>query len=265
MAVIRRILPLVFLLGACVNAPTTVSDSDMSLLQRAYEFEKSSRPIKIKQDTIVLDTRAFFDYQLLRIPSSIYVDANEFSLRKLQGEELENRAVKLARRFALMGINPFSHVVVIGYGAQGRGEEGTVALALLALGVERVQVGTFNSFKFLATNKKAPEHPNQRYWEPRVVKSVGCNAHGMTEGLVIDVSGKSSTLAGSTKRTATLNKDWKDFVNADDFSPNYRVRDVLRSHEVGENALVMVRGGQAPLVVFSLLQMGYKSVCMLDE
>jgi hypothetical protein len=264
-----RLLPLLtlFWFAGCVNGPTTVSESDASLLQRAFEFEKSSRPIKITPETIVLDVRAFFDYQLLRVPGSLYTDANSFSLRRLHGEELEEAGVKMARRFALMGVNPFSHVVVVGYGAKGKGEEGSVALTLLALGVERVQVGTFESFKKLATNKQAQPPANKRYWEPRMVTSVTCPSHSTPEGFVVDVSGKSSgpINMAADKRLATLAKNWKDFVNPDDFSPNYRVREQLKGNQLDENSLIMVRGQQAPLVVFSLLQMGYRNACMLDD
>lgn len=265
----RLLLPILLclFLVACVNGPTTTSESDASLLQRAYEFEKSSRPIKITPESIVLDVRAFFDYQLLRIPGSLYTDANSFSLRRLHGDDLEEAGVKMARRFALMGVNPFSHVVVVGYGAKGKGEEGSVALTLLALGVERVQVGTFDSFKKLASNKQAQPPANKRYWEPRMVTSVTCPSHSTTDGFVIDVSGKSSgpINVATDKRLATLVRDWKDFVNPDDFSPNYRVRDQLKGNELDENSLIMVRGQQAPLVVFSLLQMGYRNACMLDD
>jgi len=249
---------------ACVNAPTTVSETDTSMLQRAYDFEKSNRPIKIDSDTVVLDTRAFFDYQILRIPGSLYIDANEFSIRRLHGDDLDKRALKDARRFALMGINPFSHVVVVGYGAKGKGEEGVVALTLLALGVERVQIGTFQSFKFLASSKQTPTPQNKRYWEPRVEPKILCAGHA-TEGFVLDVSGKSGGSPIGAKSLGSLSKDWREFVNSDDFSPNYKVREQLKTNGVGENALIMVRGQQSPLVTFSLLQMGYRNACMMDD
>lgn len=265
----RGILKFLFILFAlvqtsCINSPTIMSESDSSLIQRAYDFEKTNRPIKITPETVVLDVRAFFDYQLLRIPNSLYVDANEFSLRRKYGEALQEHATKLARRFSLMGINPFSHVVVVGYGDKGRGEEGLVALTLLALGVERVQVGTFSSFKFLATNKQSAAPQNKRYWEPRVVSTVICPVHGNNMAFIIDVGRKNSGSA-STQKLATVAKEWKDFINTADLSPNPHVKESLRSDQIGEGARIMVRGPQAPIVVFSLLQLGYSSACVLDD
>lgn len=247
---------------ACAQGPTTVSESDLSLLNRSFEFEKTNRPLNITSETVVLDTRAFFDYQISRLPGALFVDANDFSLRRAYGSDLQNKAVKMSRRLALMGINPFSHVVVVGYGDRGQGEEGIVALSLLALGIERVQIGTLYNFKSQVTNKQSPVRPNQRYWEPRIVSSVVCPAHPSEVTFVIELGRKLQTPA---QALATLNKNWKDFVNKDDFSPNYKVQSQLKADKVDANARLMVRGPQAALVVFNLLQMGYTQACMMHD
>jgi len=261
---VKVVIPLLGLfLMSCAHDPTTVSEADLSILDRASAFEKSNRPITITGETIVLDVRAFFDYQISRIPNALWIDAREFSLRRRHGDDLEKQASKLARRLALMGVTPFSHVVVVGYGDKGRGEEGVVALTLLTLGVERVQMGNFSDFKSLATTKAGTKHPNQRYWEPRVVSSVICPLHDSGGvNFVIDVG---PTFQTSANKLAHLSKDWKDFINKQDFSPNHRVKEQLRSEKIGESTRFMVRGAQAPTVVFALLQMGYTSVCMLDD
>jgi rhodanese-related sulfurtransferase len=256
-----------FSLGGCVLAPSKTSESDLSVIDRAYQFEKGSRPIKITADTVVLDVRTFFDYQISRLPNAIHIDHKEFSLRKLRGEDLQDRALKLARRLALLGVTPFSHVVVLGYGDRGNGEEGTVALSLLVLGVERIQMGSMRDFKFLATAKVSKALQNQRYWEPRVVGAILCPAHAGEDAVfVIDVSKKAPmSSGGGWQKIAIIYKNWKEFVKKEDFSPNYGIKTALQKDEIDSFARVMIRGPQAPIVVFSMLQMGYSRVCMMDE
>ncbi len=254
-------------LEGCVLAPSKVSESDLSVIDRAYQFEKGSRPIKISSETVVLDVRTFFDYQISRVPNAIHIDSRDFSLRKVRGEDLQDQALKLARRLALLGVNPFSHVVVLGYGDRGNGEEGTVALALLVLGVERIQMGSMRDFKFLATSKVSKARQNQRYWEPRVVSSILCPAHAGEDAVfVIDVSKKAPmSPGGGWQKIAIIYKNWKEFVKKEDFSPNYAIKNSLQKDQVDASARVMIRGPQAPIVVFSMLQMGYSRVCMMDE
>ena len=256
-----------FGLAGCVLSPSKTSESDLSVIDRAYQFEKGSRPIKITTDTVVLDVRTFFDYQISRVPNAIHVDPKEFSLRKFRGEDLQDQALKLARRLALLGVNPFSHVVVLGSGDRGNGEEGTVALSLLVLGVERIQMGSMRDFKFLATSKVSKALQNQRYWEPRVVGTILCPAHAGEDAVfVIDVSKKAPmSSGGGWQKIAIIYKNWKEFVKKEDFSPNYGIKTTLQKDEIDALARVMIRGPQAPIVVFSMLQMGYSRVCMMDE
>ena len=256
-------------LSSCAMAPTTVSESDASLIERSYLYEKGHRPIEISKESILLDVRAFFDFQISHLPGASHIDPRDFSLRKMRGDDLQERATKLARRLALLGVNPFSHVVVIGYGEQGSGEEGIVALTLLALGVERVQIGAMQDFRFMATNKKMPARENQRYWEPRVASSLICPGHVQEDAtFILDVAPKSAVVLNSplnNQKLAVVHKDWRSFVSKDDFAPNPTVKSSLRREKIDVESRVMVRGVQAPLVVFSMAQLGYVRVCMMDE
>ncbi len=260
-------LLLAFVLSSCVLAPTTVSESDASLIERSYLYEKEHRPIQVSNESVILDVRAFFDYQISHLPGASHIDPRDFSLRKMRGDDLQERATKLARRVALLGVNPFSHVVVIGYGEQGAGEEGVVALTLLALGVERVQIGAMQDFRFMATNKKIKMRENQRYWEPRVASSLICPGHVQEDAsFILDVGPKSAANTQfNIQKLAVVHKDWKSFVKRSDFSPDPAVKSSLRREKIDVNSRVMVRGVQAPLVVFSMVQLGYVRVCMMDE
>lgn len=252
-----------FILSSCAQKPTTVSESDLSLLERAYQFEKTARPIRLTPETIIIDVRSFFEFQMSHLPGAIHLDPKDVSLRRLHGDDLQLKAVKLSRRLALLGLTPFSHVVVVGYGDKGQGEEGLVALSLMILGIERVQLGTTADLKSLLTSKEAPQRPNARYWEPRLVHSLVCPPLvGKDAGFVINV-GKKQALMSSSLGQIPMN--WKDFIMAKDFSANPAVKSLLSNDGVGPDSRILVRGPQSPLVVFSLLQLGYNRACMMDD
>lgn len=252
------------MLAACAQAPTVISESDLSIIDRAKQFENSNRPIKITRDTVVLDTRSYFDFQVSRIPNSSSINAKEFSLRGHYGGDLQDKSVAIARRLALIGVNPFSHVVVIGYGDKGHGDEGVVAFTLMALGVERVQMGTVLDFRSLLRNKTDVPKPNQRNWEPRIVNSLICSPLSNDAAFVIDVGLSKRSTALTAKSLATLPMSWKDFVNKEDFSPNAAIKTRLEKEKVSMTTRLMVSGAQAPLVAFALLQLGYAQVCLTE-
>lgn len=246
--------------------PTTVSEADQSFLERSFQFEQSNRPIKITNETVVLDVRAFFDYQIASMPGAVYINADEFQLKHVNDRDFDEKASGLARRLALAGVTPFSHVVVMGYGTRGRGEEGRVGLTLMALGVERVQLVSESQFMGKLSSKKKTQNPNQRYWEPRVVRSLFCSAHPRQDTMfVINVDDKIKNSPGFSQRLATIQLNWQEFVNTDDWSPNYKVKKKLLAHKIEESSPVMVRGVRGPLVTFNMVQLGFKQVCWVAE
>lgn len=249
-------------LFSCTHGPTVVSEADLSFIDRAYKFEKSHRPIQISKKTIVLDARSFFDYQVSRLPGATHVDPVEFNIVGSYGSSLEKKAASLTRRLALMGINPFSHVVVVGYGPKGKGMEGNVAFTLVALGVERVQIGVMDNFRNLLTAKPPKQQENQRQWEPRLMTSIICSPLAEQQAYVIDVSEKTAYTPRSTKNMVRLKIPWRRFVNDEDFSASPQVISALREYKVKSNSFLMIRGLQAPLAAFSLLRLGYNHVCV---
>lgn len=251
---------------ACTHKPTTVSEGDMSFLQRSFQFAKTNRPIKITEDTVVVDVRAFFDYQIATLPDAVYINSDDFQLKNVNDRDFDDKALALAKRLALAGITPFTHVVVLGYGERGRGEEGKAALTLLALGVERVQIATEKEFKSKFTNKSKKQKANQRYWEPRTVRALFCSAHPRKDTMFI-LNVDKNMKAGQTflQTLATVNLNWLQFVNRDDFSPNHTVKKALAAQAIVESSPVMVRGQHAPLVAFNMIQLGYQQVCWFND
>ncbi|HVK60494.1 MAG TPA: rhodanese-like domain-containing protein, partial [Bdellovibrionales bacterium] len=57
-----------------------------------------------------------------------------------------------ARRLARLGISPESHVVVVGNGIYGNGEEGRVAWMLVYMGLSKVQFASLEALKPRVTN-----------------------------------------------------------------------------------------------------------------
>lgn len=251
---------------SCSHQPTTVSEADQSFLQRSFQFSKINRPIKITENTVVLDVRAFFDYQIATFPDAVFFNADDFQLKNVNDRDFEEKASALAKRLALAGVTPFTHVVVMGYGERGRGEEGKAALTLLALGVERVQIATEKEFKTKFTSKAKQQKANQRYWEPRMVRALFCSAHPRKDTMFV-LNVDKNIKGGRTflQTLATVNVDWLQFVNRDDFSPNHTVKKTLAAQAIVESSPVMVRGQHAPLVAFNMIQLGYAQVCWLND
>lgn len=252
---------------ACQSAPppTMVTEVDQSLAERTYNFEKKSRPLKITPDTFVLDARSYFDYQNSHLPEAVYVSAKDLSLRATYGDDFKAKAVLIASRLALWGITPFTHVVVVGYGDKGHGEEGQVALALYSVGVEKVQMGSMADLKAFVTSKESKQRENARYWPPNTFMT-NCRVPADKSSATIIHTGKKKYSPGPAEQgIAVLAMDWKEFVNLKDFSPNYVTKEKLAQNKVNEKTQIMVHGPEAPLAVFALLQTGFSRACLMDE
>src|SRR4051812_24398795 len=114
-------------LSACQSKPTKAVDTPAPAWSRL--IEKTLQPLKLSEDTVVLDARNEFDYGLAHWSTSIH-----FGWPNLVVEEknpaglVDPRAA--AQRLSLIGIDPKTPVVVIGYGQKGSGEEGRLAWTL---------------------------------------------------------------------------------------------------------------------------------------
>lgn len=243
-----------FIVSCASPSPTKISQSDLSFFDRGSRFDQSHRPIEIDNDTIVLDTRPFFEYQISHVPGAIHVDSGEFHLMGLSGNALEEKAQDLTRRLALYGVTPFSHVVVFGGGMSGDGREGRVALSLLVLGVERVQVGQIDRFKKLLKSSVSPSKENRRYWQPRLLTSIFC-VGPKDKSLVLERAPR--------KKQKAKSLSWKDFVKAT-MAPDKSISRQLSARGVEAQTKVSVSGQGAPMAVFSLLRQGYQKACLLQ-
>jgi hypothetical protein len=254
------------LIAGCAQIPARSSSVDAETLSRAYLFEQKSRPIQITPETVVLDARSLFDFKTHTLAGAVHVDFDEFVLQRWHRGNEEKITQQMARRLALLGISPMIHVVVIGRGSSGHGEEGEVALALMALGVERVQLANLDDLKKFRRRGEAPRHANQRVWSPRNISGFFCTPGiDKRDAVIINVDKKPPSLHRGYSTVPVLKKDWHGFVNQKDFSPDPKIKTDLAKNDLNEKTELMVSGPSAAIVTFSLLQSGFSRSCLLPN
>jgi thiosulfate/3-mercaptopyruvate sulfurtransferase len=134
--------------------PTKVKISQ----QREFEvvISKSTKPLVLTENTVVLDARPAFDYGLNRVQGSHHFRFENLA-ETSQSDELMKDRRRLAQRLALLGLTPQTPIVVVGNGPQGDGSEGRLAWTLLYLGFRDVQTASVEMFrKNLTQNITAP-------------------------------------------------------------------------------------------------------------
>jgi len=138
-------------LAGCQLKPTKARETP----ERKYEGSaKLVAPIQITPETVVIDARSPFEFSVAHVPHSLNLQWTDFTVHA----DRENRGVlqgdlgAIARRLARAGLTPSSHVVVVGKGSAGDGEEGRIAWMLAYLGFANVQFASLDSLKFRLTN-----------------------------------------------------------------------------------------------------------------
>jgi thiosulfate/3-mercaptopyruvate sulfurtransferase len=152
---------LLLLLAGCVAQPTKVTETQ----KREFDLlvDKSSRPIELTDQTVILDARSSFDYGLNRVANSIHFPWDNLAETTASGEVLRDPR-KAALRLSLNGLEPQTPVVVVGNGPHGDGGEGRLAWTLLYLGFQDVQVATAETFRKNFTQNPSPPAKNAPVW-----------------------------------------------------------------------------------------------------
>ncbi|HEY8271821.1 MAG TPA: rhodanese-like domain-containing protein [Pseudobdellovibrionaceae bacterium] len=275
----------VFFLASCAPKPTKVTSENPIIARK--EAQKS----KITADTVILDVRAPFEFNLSHIPSSVNVAWEDFARRAPDGRGLLQKDLHpLARRLALIGIDPKTPVLVVGKGLLGKGEEGRVAWTLESLGVENVRLATVEDFRGY---RSAQEIKNKNFWTPQldVSLSIGWDelrakiegsAYPRTKArskalggvplpakdenfVVIDVrSPEEYSLDNLNKRTPRVfrfeNLEWREFFT-ENLDPNYRMQKILNDKGITpatEIDLISNHGVRSAAVAWALQKLGYK-------
>lgn len=167
---------LFILIISCTQAPTKVYEAPSvnrgSPAPKLIAKTGVLSPIEIKPETVVLDTRAPFVFTLSHLPGSINMSWQEFTETNLKHKGLLVKDLfSKARRLARLGISPESHVVVIGDGKSGHGEEGRLAWTLKYLGVKNVEfVGKdyFDQARWIGSHVVEAPRAAQPMWKPNL-------------------------------------------------------------------------------------------------
>jgi thiosulfate/3-mercaptopyruvate sulfurtransferase len=270
---------------SCSQKPTKVT-SESPVMTR-----KEALRAKISPQTVILDVRAPFDFNLAHIPGSINVAWEDFSRRTPDARGLlEKDLHPIARRLALIGIDPQTPVLVVGKGLTGKGEEGRVAWTLESLGVQNVQLANVEDFR---ERRESQEIKNKNFWTPQLdtsmtidwdelrkkiegtsypptkarSKALGGTPLPMKDEnfVVIDVRSKEEfSIDNLNKRTPRVfrfeNIDWREFLT-EDLDPKPAMLKFLNDKgitQMTEIELISNHGVRSGAVTWALQKLGYK-------
>lgn len=263
------------LLSGCVAQPTKISETQ----KREFDLlvDKSSRPIELTDQTVILDARSSFDYGLNRITNSIHFPWDNLAETTLSGEVMKD-ARKAALRLSLNGIEPHTPVVVVGYGTRGDGADGRLAWSLLYMGVQDVQMTVIETFrKNLTPNASAPAK-NVAVWpvNPRENMQVGKtdfvklsqDPKGRLESRtwIIDVRTDKEYFnkagSGNAPDINAINVPWAEFYNAKG-RPDVKVKARLEAVGILPSDRVILisnKGVRSGAAAYALLALGFTRV-----
>lgn len=281
-----RYLIAFLLLVSCVQKPTKVT-SENPVVAR-----KEAQKAKVTSETVILDARSPMDFNLSHIPGSVNVAWEDFARRAPDYRGLiEKDLHPIARRLALIGIDPQTPVLVVGKGHLGKGEEGRVAWTLESLGIANVQLANVEDFR--ERRDGGVEIKNKNFWTPQLDQSVEitwdelkakiegssyprtrarAKALGNTplpvkdeNFVVIDVrSPEEYSIDNLNKRTPRVfrfhNIDWREFLT-ENMDPNPAVMKLLVDRgitQMTEINLISNHGVRSGAVTFALQKLGYK-------
>ncbi|MBS1969566.1 MAG: ABC transporter ATP-binding protein [Bdellovibrionales bacterium] len=281
----RYLLAFLFLVS-CAPKPTKVT-SETPVVSR-----KEVQKAKVTANTVILDVRAPMDFNLSHIPGSVNVAWEDFSRRAPDYRGLiEKDLHPIARRLALIGIDPQTPVLIVGKGQLGKGEEGRVAWTLESLGITNIQLANVEDFR--ERREGGAEIKNKNFWTPQLNQDLAIGwdelkskiegtsyfpTRARTKALsgaplpikdlnfvVIDVrSPEEYSIDNLNKRTPRqfrfYNIDWREFFT-ENMDPNPAVMKMLNEKgitEMTEIDLISNHGVRSGSVTWALQRLGYK-------
>lgn len=221
-----------------------------------------------KLNPVILDTRPPFEFNMSHTPNAINVQWNDFTQNspKYRGLLLAD-TFGIARRLALIGIDPDTPVVVMGKGSEGGGEEGRVAWTLKFLGVKKVFVSHYKNFREMNPVRELPlPVKNKPYWKPRLDESLETSlkeikALSQAEDVVfLDVRLPQEF---STRNPQKLVKRIENIVWSDFYSRNgveSKIKSRLQQLNIQPQQKIIVisnHGVRSGAVTYALRELGY--------
>lgn len=157
-SVVAVVVVALFLSG-CQLKPTQIKQT--SKISGELLVAHPDAPVELTEETIVVDTRSRFEYEMSHIPGALHIRWSDFVAK----DDPPSVAIK---KLALRGISENSHVVVVGQLPKGNGEDAHVAWWLYYLGLKNIQVANIDNFRSGLTNAEPPARQNQKPWAPKV-------------------------------------------------------------------------------------------------
>lgn len=259
---------ILFLLSACQHTPTKVTREE-PVMGENLTAEKllQGRPV-------ILDARPAFEFNLAHIPGAVNVRWEDFSQPhpKFRGE-LQGDLFAIARRLALVGIDPDTKVVVVGKGAQGQGEEGRIAWTLKVLGVKEVYTLLHTSYRERNGLQEAPPAQNKSYWKPQVNEQLVVNLKdfkkqaGKKSTIILDVrSTQEFSLRNLQHRKGVaaqvIHLPWTDFF-VESGLPSTQIEKKLTTWGISKETPILIvsnHGVRSGAVTYALNFLGFTKV-----
>lgn len=281
-----RYLIAFLLLVSCAPKPTKVT-SETPVVSR-----KDVQKAKVTANTVILDVRSPMEFNLSHIPGSVNVAWEDFSRRSPDYRGfIEKDLHPIARRLALIGVDPQTPVLIVGKGLLGKGEEGRVAWTLESLGVANIQLASVEDFR--ERREDGVEVKNKNFWTPQLDSSIAIGwdeLKSKIEGssylptkarrkalssvplpvkdenfVVLDVrSPEEYSIDNLNKRTPRVfkfeNLDWREFFT-DNMDANPAIMKILNEKgvtQMTEINLISNHGVRSGAVTWALQKLGYK-------
>lgn len=160
----RKLFFLLFIfVSACQQKQTIVTTENTSVLAT----EPSIRKL-VTANTVIVDARAPFEFGLNHVPGSINMQWQDFSSPGSTNKtHLDRDKFKLARRLALLGIDPETPVLIVGAGKKGEGQEGRLAWMFKMLGLQKVTTMNYDLLKAQVANDLEVKPSSKPMWKPQ--------------------------------------------------------------------------------------------------
>ena len=154
-------------LSACQQVPTVVTTENKTILVN----EPSVRKL-VTEETVLVDARSPFEFGLSHIPGSINLQWQDFSIPGSPNQGfLDLDKFKLARRLALVGIDPETPVLILGLGVKGDGAEGRLAWMFKFLGITKVTTASYDLMRAQMTQVNSHQPMPRPIWRPILEES----------------------------------------------------------------------------------------------
>lgn len=247
-----------------------------------FLVENAKKPVKVTDQTRVVDGRKRFDFQMAHYPGAIHLRWESFvnPRARFPGRLLEETD-KLIQRLSLKGIHPDQPVIVVGEGRQGDASAGRLAWTLFYLGISNIQVVGSSSLGLSSNIQQDIQLENVKPWKlpgngsmiatkKDVLAAVTSKPVGnKRSAVVLDVRTEAEYFKkkGFGSKYAlpdlgAMNIEWKEFYTQEG-RPSLQLRNRLSALGITTKMKIIVisnKGVRSAAAHFALAAMGYEDV-----